>query len=174
MTLQLIITFLNSNSGAIQGVTNIIIACFAILSFIISIKALREASSARKDERLPIIRVGIGGPIKVRETDGSMEYILLRIKNVGHGIARNIKLCVADKASEIVRSLDVGKEESVQVYLNSGDDKRLAKLPADKRTITVEYQDIFSRKVSTIAYFEDSREQTWTVFRVIRWDPILP
>jgi hypothetical protein len=168
------IDFLNANTGAIQALSTIVLVLITLYYAIQTRQAVKEAANTRKDTRLPIIRVGISGPIGTMTGEGMKQYLSIRLKNVGYGIARHISVSLPLLESQVVRSLDSELEAQLMFFLKEGDLEKLNDLSENERLISVEYKDIFSRKVSTIAAFEDTKEHDWTKFEVKRWDPILP
>jgi hypothetical protein len=167
------IQFLNTNAGAIQAISTVVLIIITIYYTYQSQLAVTEASNTRMDMRLPIIQVEIEGPIEEMVIKKE-RYMELTFKNVGYGIARNIEARLPGKDPATLRSLDVGAAWSVSVPLKPGEAEKIDALPLEEKTILVKYEDIFSRKLSTAVHFDNAHENAWITFRTTRWSPILP
>lgn len=165
------IQFLNSNSGAIQAIATVVLVAITAYYAIQTKFAVNEASNARKDVRLPIIRVGIVGPFN----DANGKMFRIPLKNVGYGIARRISISFPRGETSLVRSLDEGMEHSAYITLSKEDYDGIAGFPDSKKIVNVEYLDIFSRKMRTVAEFViEKNDNGKTEWRVAHWNPVLP
>lgn len=165
------IQFLNSNSGAIQAIATVVLVIITAYYAIQTKFAVNEASNARKDVRLPIIRVGVEGPFKA----GDGKSFLIHLKNAGYGIARRISISFLKGETSFVRSLDEGMEHSVHITLSEEEYDDIASSTDSEKIINVEYLDIFSRKVRTAAEFVvEKNNRGETEWRVAHWNLVLP
>ena len=168
-----LISYLNENSGAIQATSTIVLVLITGYYAFQARQGVREASSTRKDARLPIIRVGIEGPWNGNHVPSA--HIVIHIKNVGYGVARDISITLPNGKPTLVRSLDIQKEHSVDLNISTSDFEYLSALNEGDKVLWVEYEDIFSRKVKTMASFTIKNEETMgVVMRITRWNPVLP
>jgi hypothetical protein len=170
-----IVYFLNTNSGAIQAISTAILVVITIYYAYQTRKTVVEAEHLRKDSRLPIVRVSIEGPFNIGAKN-QPKYIAIYLNNIGYGLAQNVKLIFPKKGVYKVRNLDNEEEgiSSVQIILEDNEDDVLCQLPDEQKIISIDYEDIFGRKVSTTAHFILDQTVEWTRFGIIDWRLVLP
>lgn len=165
------LNYINQYSSAIQAIFTVILVLTTIYYAWQTKKTVKEAENSRKDSRLPIIRVEMQGPIMHYK---DKKYIFLSFENIGYGLARNINILFPNKEITALENLNISEKGSIEIDLLSGEDIKINELPEDKKVITIEYDDIFGRKIKTEAKFAHNHRGDWIEFDVIDWQPILP
>ena len=140
---------------------------------------MKDATSTRKDSRLPLVELVIlRGPIKRHVGNSLEEYVQLKIENIGYGLARNIFLWIPDREPIKVGNLAEGEDQWVEFTLNAGEIKRITDLAKADKILRIWYDDIFDRQVGTLVLFDvktnSSGSQSWIELYVDSWTPIIP
>ena len=167
------INFLNSNSGAIQAFSTILLVIITAYYAFQTRKTVREMKNSREDARLPIIRLSIDGPY----TSGlSSDYsnFDFKFENIGYGLALDVIFKLPTRKDIQIGNVNIGEQGCHNLYLETDETKKLLELPASDRFIYLNYKDIFDRKITTICYFEFKGERKeWRQLKIINWRLIL-
>jgi hypothetical protein len=157
----------NRNSGAIQAIVAIVLVIVTIYYAVQTKKTVQEMEKSRKYEFLPIL--------EIRVVAESLSNVRLTLSNVGKGLARSPKIFFP-KAPMIELSNMVVKQEREHVF--QVDSIVILQMQDSDRKITVEYLDVFSRKIKTEARLSAETNDEGNARRnhltIENWNIILP
>ena len=115
-------------------------------------RLVEESDKSRKYEFIPIIAID----------GGSLGYntFMLRLENVGRGLAQNILIFFPTHAEPYSISNISDKKEPIRKKVLSVQPSQILTLPDEKRRIRVEYLDVFGRKIIAWAsVWAETREE---------------
>ena len=170
------LSFLNTNSGAIQAISTIILVAVTIYYSYQTRQTVKETANTRKDTRLPIIRVGMRGPIGGGYDTQSrpQKHIRLFFENIGYGLALNIKFSFANKEFITIENLNIGEKTDFQLKLEFNEEEIINNLLEHEKKILTVYTDIFGRTINTLSYFKHNHRGDWIEFDISSWHPNIP
>jgi hypothetical protein len=170
--------FLNTNSGAIQAVSTIVLVFVTYWYVRLTRNLVRESSNARLDARLPILEpFDIYGP--TRDSGSDTGHILeIKLKNIGYGPALYIRLVLPDSIERRVENLPEGESGRYSLPIKEEQIQKFADLPKASRTIYIKYSDVFGREIVTWLLFDsnehENASQKWITYAIDTWHLLLP
>lgn len=159
----------DKHNGLVQAIATVILVW-------ITIRSIKEAENTRKDNRLPIIKLEIEGPVNYRMPRQRMSF---KAENIGYGLAIDVKLNFTFNAIEAVDfgNIETGTQEIVSIEISEEQLDGMRKATKFFDVLIVSYEDIFGRRVTTFASIFDENEETahdWPVLIVSKWRVSLP
>ncbi|MEI8328047.1 MAG: hypothetical protein WCG02_02825 [Candidatus Taylorbacteria bacterium] len=166
---QDILKWFDSHNGLIQAIATVVLV-------LITIRSIKEAEDTRKDNRLPIIKLIIGGPINYR---GKNQYISLIAENIGYGLALDVKLNFTFAPIEQVEfgNIETGDKKGFTLNITEEGLEQMKIATKIFDVITISYKDVFDRTLTTFASIKDENMGTnhdWPVIVVSKWHVNLP
>jgi hypothetical protein len=159
----------DKHNGLVQAIATVILVW-------ITIRSIKEAENTRKDNRLPIIKLEIEGPVNYGKAGQRMSF---KVENIGYGLAIDVKLNFTFNTIETIdfSNIEAGIQEGVSIEISKEKLDEMRKATKFFDVLTVSYEDIFGRRVTTFASIVDENEGTkhdWPVLVVSKWRVSLP
>lgn len=169
-----IISNLQEYSGAIQAMSTIVLVIVTFFYAVQTRLTVKKMEESKKMEFLPIISIS---KLIICESQNNMKRINLgriRFKNEGRGVARKLQIFFPFEKTDKCGSVSVGDDELESQFIFEINQKIL-ELPIEKRSIRIEYYDIFNRLIITNALIEEIEEYPGRKeLGIASWELILP
>lgn len=159
----------DSHNGFIQAVSTIVLV-------FITVRSIKEAENTRKDNRLPIIKLEVQGPMNYKKLNQS---IIFRVENIGYGLAIDVKLHLTFDKNKILNfgNVEPDTKNGTSIEITSEELEQMISASKSSIALAVSYEDIFGRKIMTFASLIDENEGTvysWPVLEISKWRVGLP
>lgn len=157
------------HNGFVQAIATITL-------IVITARSIKEAQDTRKDTRLPIIKLTINGPINHGTVQQYMSY---NVENIGYGLALDVKLKFTFNNIEDLDfgNIEVNSEKTETQKISLEQLEEMKKKTKFFDVLTISYEDIFERKLTTFASIMDKNEgssRDWPVLVISKWRVNLP
>ena len=167
-------------AAVVGAVSTLVLAIITFFQMRKTEAALRESKNLRKDARLPILEPKecyIHYTTTTLPMAQNKRGLHVRLENIGYGPALNLRATIPG-SDRVFRGNNTAQEAGTWIHadLNDAELERLISIPNDRRSIYINYDDVFGREVRTwILCGMNPDENTQTLYPdMSNWHLLIP
>jgi hypothetical protein len=165
--------FVNYNAGTIQVLSTVILVLVTVVYAYYTRQAVKESEKIRKDNKLPVIKPSARGPVfDMHQSEIKGVHVYFDLENIGDGLALDVRLYCLGRQIDNIGNIDVAQElshPSIEFDHSINEHENLVKLSEDERTLTIDYRDLYGRKIQTIAVFDFYYRGNILTYKLSNW-----